>query len=390
MVLRHRSISHGGQHTLDWGSISASFLSLSSRELREPNWDLVRTPLVAELRKKIEENRAVVITGTGVTANLCGRRAPPQARGWARFVIALGDECQRIFQLGADWRDDVGLSTLSHNSPAEDIQKVSQRLLEWHRSMVDKSVASPWELFNHIAWLLFSDLRVEDHRMAEVLDKLGVPVMTTNYDTLIDVALRRIPLRLEDLAKRGDGWSQFVDGTGFSRHSRYVLHLHGIFYDAEDIVLARSTYQETQHIFLTALSSLIKGKFTDFDPENVRTTSLIFVGASPASMCDLHFRALWRVMENQSHILPQKHYILVRSQEYELAMKELEKYQRPGRLELCPVVYGTDFHDLPSFVACLSADFTIPGSGFSSPGVTGSTSEPNLVLPPLPPIDFDI
>ncbi|KAJ3340382.1 hypothetical protein HDU93_007107 [Gonapodya sp. JEL0774] len=364
MASRHRSVSHGGQHSLDWGSISSSFISLAGRELREPNWPLVNTPLVAELRTKIKENRAVVITGTGVTANLCGRRAPPQARGWARFVIALGDECQRIFQLDQSWREEVGLATLTHNAPAEDIQKVSQRLLEWHRSMVDKSVASPWELFNHIAWLLFSDLRVEDHRMAEVLDRLGICIMTTNYDTLVDVALRRIPLRLEDLAKRGDGWSQFVDGTGFSRHSRYILHLHGIFYDAEDIVLARSTYQETQHTFLTALSSLIKGKFTDFDREDVRSTSLIFVGASPASMIDLHFRGLWRAMENQAHILPQKHYILVRQQEYDLALKELEPYQRHGRMELCPIIYG-----------------------FVTPDKSRSVSEGNLTLPPLPPIE---
>ena len=173
-----------------------------------------------------------------------------------------------------------------------------------------------------------------------------LPLLTVNYDTLLEEVLDRLPLDpKEDLDNDGE----FFKESGFHHdsklHSSYIVHLHGIYYDRGNFVLLKEQYNSTMRSFITFMKSVVKER------------RLIFLGCNN-TIFDLHFLGLWKKEKEESTSAELQargpHIVLVRG--------EQEVYELTGKMQnvadigpwmvanVRAVSYGDTYDDLPGFL----------------------------------------
>jgi hypothetical protein len=188
-------------------------------------------------------------------------------------------------------------------------------------------------------------LQVGGPTLIRAIGALGVPIVTTNYDHLLEQVLGReaVSWRNEaavDRILRGD--------------SDAILHLHGHYSEPESVVLGLWEYAgivENEHT-QAVLRALGLAK------------SLLFVGFG-AGLRDPNFRQFLRWTRRVSATMPYRHYRLVRASEADSVRSDHDPAERVMVLS-----YGARHEDLPSFVHGLA-----PGAGpVPAPLVVDKTS----------------
>jgi hypothetical protein len=187
-------------------------------------------------------------------------------------------------------------------------------------------------------------------RLLERLVRFGVPLVTTNYDGLIEEVTN-----LKYVCWTDYGEAQSVVRGG----DRRVLHLHGHWEKPDSVVLGIRSYEAirgSQHpqAVLKALGI---------------TKSFLFVGCGNEGLSDPNLGRFldWLADQDIAANVKHRHYSLVR---------ECEKFEPRGRL--FPLPYGRDFKDLPTFLDCVLPEAETHGKE------GGRASATERVLPELP------
>lgn len=174
--------------------------------------------LIDALREAIDNNQLVVICGAGVSIGATGgdRRA-----GWAGLIEYGVEWCAAngidlpgrngIERASADLRDGDLLSA------ADKLQRGLEESVQWTRFLN--------ETFDEFG--KGADYRVID----EILD-LGVPIATTNYDTLISGNGGLVPIT----------WKSKSLLQALKKLSTGVVHLHGVWTEPDTVILSSESY----------------------------------------------------------------------------------------------------------------------------------------------------
>jgi hypothetical protein len=280
--------------------------------------------LVEAMRSQIAARTAVVIVGTGVS--VAGSDRAPTA-SWNGFIES-GLKRAVAFNpsLPSKWyehlRADLSFAT------EEDYLPGTFAVADQITSALGGNDGGEFK-----AWLRddIGSLKVagpEAHALISAIGSLGIPILTTNYDGLLEEALRRVTTTLHDTSN-----SQLVLQGAISN----VLHLHGYWDAPETVVFGGLSY------------GAMLGNEASIAIEHmlVGARSIIFVGCGEG-LADPNFESLRAWLSQLFSDSEMRHYRLCRSSE----VKKLAQLHQAERI--IPVSYGDTYGDLEPFLRSLA------------------------------------
>lgn len=265
-------------------------------------------PLLADLLTMIKRRQVVVVVGSGVSMST-NRKSP----SWRKLIVSGIQHCRAI---GATERWCQSVSGQLELDDEPDMLLSAAELV--HKKL---SANGGGELAR---WLrtMFGSLEVVDPKVIEALAALDLPLLTTNYDQLIEevTGLKHIT------------WKDSSHVARFARRDdRRVLHLHGHWDAPESVVLGIRSYEavknnEHTQAIMRALAM---------------TNSLLFVGCGEEGLGDPNFGNFlsWLEAVETTAGVEHRHYRLV-----------TRKDSFPPRGRLFPIVYGESYDDLLPFL----------------------------------------
>lgn len=216
-----------------------------------------------ELIDLLKARSGCIIVGAGVSVALAAGSEMKRLVTWRGFLDKLAETVAYLLNLPNSWLAQIRehLSRASSGpSPAPDLQVAAELIAE------QCAGKDPFMRYNHLVFKILHGLKAEENSMlAKSLDMLGrlgdSPIMTTNYDVLLEDATGRFTLSIDDLLK-AQRWHR-VDPKDhpapLESHQSYVFHLHGLFYDDPDkkFVLTSKEYSNTIDEFTIALKPVL-------------------------------------------------------------------------------------------------------------------------------------
>lgn len=168
------------------------------------------------------------------------------------------------------------------------------------------------------------DLVVKDSAAAEALLAYPFPILTTNYDTLLETVGGRQPIDWTDVRKFHEVVTRATDAVG---------HLHGLWNNPQSIVLTEADYAQFRtHESIQALERAVSA-----------LKSIVYVGFG-AGLADPNFSALLRWQRAAFPESSVTHFRLCRTSEQE----SLERLHADEHV--VPVPYGNRYEDLAGFL----------------------------------------
>ncbi|MEM9890962.1 MAG: SIR2 family protein [Actinomycetota bacterium] len=239
-----------------------------------------------------------------------------QRASWAGLLAWTLDWCSEndVRLLG-----DSALERLAADIGAGDLLSAADKV---HRALT----ASGEPVFRR--WLkdAFGDLEVVDDSLPEALREVGLPILTTNYDGLLERAL-------------GLQSTTWLNPAGFQRLLRdpvpaMVAHLHGHWLEPESIVLGMISYGRV--VQAAHIQEMLKAVL------NLR--SIVFVGYG-GGFDDPNFDGLLSYL--RSEVVPgdYEHFRLVREAEYEVV-----RDFHSSEPNLTVLSYGSEYSLLPDAI----------------------------------------
>jgi len=282
---------------------------------------MVTADLAADLRERIAAKQIICVVGAGVAAASARPDSGTEPVLWPRLVES-GVRWVRALhpELPPGWVDDR-LRALASDD-VDDLLAVA--------SQVASKLGAP-DGGEYAEWLHRSvgALEVGDATLIQALGALEVPIVTTNYDHLLEKVLHReaISWRNEaavDRILRGD--------------SSAILHLHGHYSEPESVVLGLWEY-----------AGLVDNEHTQAVMRALgMAKSLLFVGFG-AGLRDPNFRQFLHWMRKVSWTMPYRHYRLARASEAATMRLDHDPAERVMVLS-----YGERFADLAPFLRALA------------------------------------
>lgn len=308
---------------------------------------MVTADLAADLRERIAAKQIICVVGAGVAAASARTDGGDEPVLWPRLVES-GVRWVRALhpELPPGWLDDR-LRALASDD-VDDLLAVA--------SQVSSKLGAP-DGGEYAEWLHRSvgALEVGDATVIQALGALEVPIVTTNYDHLLEKVLHReaVSWRNEaavDRILRGD--------------SSAILHLHGHYSEPESVVLGLWEY-----------AGLVDNEHTQAVMRALGLAkSLLFVGFG-AGLRDPNFRQFLRWTRKVSWTMPYRHYRLARASEAAAMRLDHDPAERVMVLS-----YGERYEDLTPFVRALAP--REPAAPL--PIVPEKTSATLIDLPPPP------
>ncbi|MFB9544316.1 DEAD/DEAH box helicase [Micromonospora sagamiensis] len=264
---------------------------------------------LSELSKRAQSKQIALVCGAGVSASISGGVEAATWRGLIlsglQYVSSIDDGLQ---QMGVAYSQ-----ILSDQPSANSYIAVSEWL---QRSFETISLGE------RRAWLASTvgKLRPVDRSLATIF-RCRVPILTTNYDDLVE----------ELSGRRSFTW---MDRDDIDRYhdtpQDYVFHLHGHHDRPQSVILSGGDYERLASAGLaTEVLRALSANHT-----------LVFVGYG-AGLEDPHFSAFLDWFNQKFEKTVRRAYVLVRRTE--MPAKKLV-----GRLAYLP--YGDEFGDLPGFL----------------------------------------
>jgi SIR2-like protein len=270
---------------------------------------------IDQLRTAVTDGQVVVFAGAGVSLATTGGARTTSWRG--------------LIEHGIEW--------CCHNSPAP-----KEEWESWMRAglrgtlnqllAVAEALTSALDAprGDYAAWLraAFCDLRVTDKATIEALVSLDLPIVTTNYDSLIAQVAGRQSITWKDVST--------THAAIRGEERGHVVHLHGLWSRPDTVILGIRDYEQIlghqpSQSMLRALQSL---------------RSVLFVGFG-AGLTDPNFSALRAWACDVLRDSPFRHFRLVESSK----ISEVEAQHQHDRITVIP--FDKDGQDLGSFLRSL-------------------------------------
>ncbi|WNG37670.1 SIR2 family protein [Archangium violaceum] len=310
--------STGGPSHATPSAPSVASGSTSSATLGGPTpWSAADAPLVDDLAKELAAKRVVLIVGAGVSIS---------STGGAPTASWLG-----LLEHGVRWCRSYA------NPPVDDAWK--DRQLEALKSGdTDEAITTAESIQRKLQsgdfrrWLQegVGNLSLTRPELLKELRGLGQPLVTTNYDRLLEDGTTLKPVT----------WRQTDEMLRFLRgEPGRVLHLHGYYDDPESVVLGVRSYDR-----------ILADKATQAAMRSLSLTHTLLLVGFGAGLGDPNFDALLKWMGEALSSSSFSHYRLVLNPDLAAARKNHPPEQRVRVLG-----YGDNFSDLPGYIRALSA-----------------------------------
>ena len=181
---------------------------------------------IKEIQKSIATNDVVIFIGAGVSLFTSNEQ---NEASWKGLLI---DGLQKLRQqnfVTVKAFDYFNELLNSKKTTSEEYLDVADKIFEGFKG--------PEDSFKN--WLddTIGQLKASKKELIEALGELDCPIMTTNYDGLLEKVLKKIPLT----------WKKFKEdgiGDSFSKIKNYILHVHGYYEEPESVVFNRKQYQD--------------------------------------------------------------------------------------------------------------------------------------------------
>lgn len=271
-----------------------------------------------ELKAAIADRSAVVVYGTGVSRATSGGASSADWVGLIRHGIQFAQS------MGAtpEWAQTT--DQLLHDALAQS----ELDMLINAATLVQKKIQSQGTQ-TYADWLHESvgDLQPVHRALANALGGLGVPLLTTNYDTLVERVLNRSSAT----------WLEQETMRKIMRNEEQSIgHVHGVWDVPSTVTLSVSDY-----------ANILANTTTQFlQRAHYSTKSFVFVGYGDGlddpnfgNMLELHHQLF---PESQQH-----HFRLCQTKDVD----RLNQQHRDSDIRI--VSYGTEYDDLPAFLNSL-------------------------------------
>jgi hypothetical protein len=277
--------------------------------------------LVLDLKKQIASRQAVAIVGAGISI---GATMNSDYASWDGLLHSGVQRCERLLRnlLPDRWAERVNEEIDSNDmddrlSAAEKITKKLRDREEYDRWLRDT----------------IGSLRAEDRSVIEALHSLNVPIVTTNYDGLIE----------EVTGWHGATWRDRAEAQRIirrdDRDEQGVLHLHGYWRNPESVVLGIRSYED-----------ILRDEHARAMLQGVWALRTIFFVGFGSGLEDPNFDALLRWARGAFIDSDYYHYRLAR--EEDVATIQENHYRRGDRIRVLP--YGEDPTELAEFLQTLA------------------------------------
>ena len=285
-------------------------------------------PLLADLLTMIKRRQVVVVVGSGVSMST-NRKSPT----WRKLIESGIQHC-RATGAKERWCQSVSGQLEQDNEPV--------MLLSAAELVHEKLSANGGGELARWMRTMFESLEVVDPKVIEALAAMDLPLLTTNYDGLIEKVTGLKHVTWKD--------SRHVARV-VRRDDRRVLHLHGHWDEPESVVLGIRSYEAVKNSEHT--QAIMRAL--------AMTNSLLFVGCGEEGLRDPNFGNFlsWLDAVETTAGVEHRHYRLVTRK---------DSFPRRGRL--FPLIYGESYDDLPPFLARLkpvaSGEIDLKGERTSS------------------------
>jgi hypothetical protein len=280
--------------------------------------------LVEELQKEVAENRLICIVGAGVSiAASYDPNRKPNVASWLGLLEDGIARCAEVVpDLPVEWADRWHkILELGEKGDGESLLSVAEQIT------MRLGGPSGGELKR---WLrdTAGSLRTRHPEVPRALAELGVPLLTTNYDDILE----------EVTALKSIDWSDTANVMRVLRgETDAILHLHGHWNRSENLVLGVRSYEQITR------DSKVQATLRTL----LMTKTVLFVGYG-AGLDDPNFSALRQWWKDAFASSETRHYRLALRGEQTKAQAQYAKGE-----SVLVISYGDKHADLAPFLAKL-------------------------------------
>lgn len=269
-----------------------------------------------ELKQNVRGGHCVAIVGTGASVAMSGGHATAD---WAGLLLAGIKRLQEQGEFNADDANRLSLAIRDGGS-SEDLLNAASEI----ERAFDAVHAGEFE-----RWMRHDvgNIPLKDSRLAESIKALQIPILTTNYDDLLEKAT-------------GLDRETWLNSANFQQiaigRAEGVGHIHGIWSNKDSIVLSRRQYSKMmEDRSLEAIRQSLFGQ-----------KSILFIGFGEG-LNDPNFEQLKTWVDITSPKTEIRHYRLCRLSEVGALRDKLRG------TPIIPIPYGKEYDDLPAFLQSL-------------------------------------
>jgi len=290
---------------------------------------------VEMLQSRLADNQVLVFVGTGVSL----ATAQDPIAGWKGFLRHGLDYCESVCGGLSATKWKARQTAALDEGDLDELLSVAEH--------ISRRLAGP-EGGDFRGYLRSSvgALKIKDPSVIDALAALSTPLVTCNYDNLIEQVTN----------KRAITWREEAKTTRFFQTGEKdeVLHLHGHWEDPRSVVLGVRSYSDIlAHRHVQALmTSMMLAK------------SVLFVGFGEG-LEDPNFEALRRWVSEVMPGTEHRHYRLCLNKDLP-KLDELHKHDR-----VTPIGFGDQHSELSAFLRSLRSSSTKPSGGSSSSSTPG-------------------
>jgi ADP-ribose pyrophosphatase YjhB (NUDIX family) len=275
----------------------------------------LRDSLVRDLR----DGSVLVVVGTGVSAAATGNA--PTATWKGLLKDGLERCCALDSTLNLDWQ--LRVSDEIESDDLDDLLSAAEKISR----KLNAPKSGEWS-----RWLRESvgELPSKDKALPLAIAALGVPIATTNYDTILDdvvggtAATWQSPNRIQRIVRGQE---------------KSVAHLHGVWDQSSSVILGIRSYEA---LLGSAPAQGLQRAFSILQ-------SMLFIGMG-AGTDDPNWSALTQYLSNAAPELENRHYRLCLDSE----VGQLSAISNGGII--LPIAYGDRHEDLAPFLRQLAVD----------------------------------
>ncbi|OAN49343.1 tetratricopeptide repeat protein [Magnetospirillum moscoviense] len=292
-----------------------------------------------ELKAKVQDRKAILVVGTGISV----ASVAAEQRGLAGWPGLLRHGVEHAANLDPTFAADSDKVLARLGSPptldrlltvASEVERVLTRANRFG-SWIEQTAGA---------------LTVAEPSLIAALGRFNCPILTTNYDTLIE----------EVLGRQRVTWKQTTQALAALRGDKpHVVHLHGSHMEPDTVILGDGSYARVAN---DAPMQALYGAMSAMG-------TLVFVGCGAAGLTDPDLGLVFRRFAAHFPDSLHSHFLLVRDGE---GTADLPQSVRP-------IYYGPDYDDLRPFLDWLAE----PGDG-PPPAKARLTPSASVVPPTLP------
>ena len=283
---------------------------------------------IQNIRKDIALNHAVIFIGAGVSIYTTNGEPVSHWKGLLKHGLY---RCQQLRWISDKDFDYFNKKFDDGTADVHDYLAAADQIKD---SLKKESDANKDDVYK--IWLMetIGKLLVKKVELIQAIGELGCPILTTNYDSLLENILDKKPLT----------WNRYhTDGIGdsFENLKNYILHVHGYFEDIDSVIFSSEDYNRIREneFAQSRLKALME------------TKTLLFIGYG-TGMSDPNFSNLQRWKDRVAGGKSLPIYKLAKSNKN----RNLNQAYDVSFFENIKVIeYGDKSEDLIPFIKCLKA-----------------------------------